>query len=293
MRYKFTQEDIDFLKENYPIGNWAGIKEHFPTLSKSSIHHKCNRMGITFNTEYKNKFHNGIYRKYWTDDEKKILIDNYSNIPIKDLISLLPGRNINMIRQQAQKLGLVSFSKILSGWNESEIQYIIDHWELMPDVLMAKKLNRSFRAVKEKRRQLGFYRQDMNSNSYPTLSKYLRGQNQEWKIKSMQLSEYKCVLTGSKSFEIHHLYGVSNMISDILNKFNQYKYKPFDEYTEDDLTFITEKFIQEQNKYPLGECIRKDLHVLFHSLYGQYYNTPEQWYKFKEDYKKGAYINIA
>ena len=104
---------------------------------------------------------------------------------------------------------------------------------------------------------------------------------------------YKCVLTGSKNFEIHHLYGLSNIISDLLNDYSQYQDISFDQLSDETLNFLTEKFLEYQNKYPLGECIRKDLHVLFHSLYGQYYNTPEQWYRFKEDYRNGVYQNIA
>ena len=55
-----------------------------------------------------------------------------------------------------------------------------------------------------------------------------------------------------------------------------------------DLRFVQE----EQSKYPLGQCVRKDLHKLFHSLYGQYYNTVDQWEQFKEDYRNGVYNDI-
>ena len=109
----------------------------------------------------------------------------------------------------------------------------------------------------------------------------------------MKSCSYKCVITGSKDFEIHHLYGVSNIISDIMRMYPKYKNIRFDELTDIDLDFLTNKFIEYQSQYPLGECVRKDIHVLFHSLYGQYYNTPEQWYRFKTDYQKGVYDNIA
>ena len=79
----------------------------------------------------------------------------------------------------------------------------------------------------------------------------------------------------------------------VINTYNEYQDKSFSEYTSDDLSFILQKFLDIQSQYPLGECVDKRLHVLFHSLYGQYDNTPEQWYKFKEDYKKGVYKNIA
>ena len=54
---------------------------------------------------------------------------------------------------------------------------------------------------------------------------------------------------------------------------------------------ITSAFIDEHNKYPLGVCIRKDIHDLFHSIYGRYNNTQEQWERFKEDYKM-VFISI-
>ena len=77
------------------------------------------------------------------------------------------------------------------------------------------------------------------------------------------------------------------------HKYTEYKNKEFSDYTEDDLSFILQKFIEEQAKYPLGECISKKLHILFHSMYGQYYNSLEQWYQFKKDYKEGRYLKYA
>lgn len=293
MRYKYTEEDITFLKNNYPIGNWEEIHNRFPQLSDNAIHHKCNKLGIKFNNNYKRKFDNSIKRNKWTDEEINILKNNYSEVSMDEMLKLLPNRNKNMIINKAQQFNIMSYTKLKSKWTEKEIQYVIDNWELKPDKLIAEKLNKSFRSVKWKREELGLYRQDMESNSYPTLAKYLRGQNQKWKKDSMEASSYKCVLTGSKNFEIHHLYGVSNMIADIFNKYDYYKDKSFDDYSDTDLSFILEKFLEKQNEYPLGECVDKKLHVLFHSMYGQYYNTPEQWQQFKQDYRNGRYKNIA
>ena len=85
---------------------------------------------------------------------------------------------------------------------------------------------------------------------------------------------------------------MSNIIDDIFSK-NKISYKEsLSDYTDEELSFILDKFLEIQSNYPLGECIDKKLHVLFHSLYGQYYNTPEQWNRFKDDYLKGVYKNI-
>lgn len=292
MRYKFSNEDIDFLKHHYPIGNWDLIFERFPTLSKSSIQHKMSRLGIPFDKKYSKRNYDYSLRQKWTVQEESILCSMYSNFPIETVMEHLPNRSRSAIILHGQKLGLNSYHRQSQTWSENQIQYILRNWQLEPDTVMAKKLNKSFRSVKWKREQLGIFRRDMDSMTYPNLSKYIRGHIQQWKNDSMKNCNYQCIFTGSKNFEIHHLYGVSNIISDVMNKNpNLYK-ETFDEYSNDELSFILQKYIEEQNLYPLGVCIRKDIHVLFHRLYGQYYNTPNQWYKFVDDYKKGVYTKL-
>lgn len=293
MRHKYTDEDIEFLKIYYPIGDWDNIFQRFPDVSKQSIFSKMSKLKIPYNNKkfkdnenYKNR------KQKWTDKEIEIIKDNYSIYDIGYVQSLLPNRSKNAIILMANKIGILSFNKINAGWTEEEERYIKDNWKLEPDRVMAIKLNRTSRSIQSKRLELGLYRRDMNSNTYTTLSKYLRGQNQKWKNDSMKNCDYKCVLTGSKNFEIHHLYGVSNIIEDVFIQ-NKILYKEnLSDYTDEELSFILEKFLETQNQYPLGECVDKKLHILFHSLYGQYYNTPEQWNRFKQDYLKGVYKNI-
>ncbi len=294
MKYKYTSEDIEFLKKYYPIGDWNKIYERFPKLTNTAIYKKMQKSGIKSDNLHRKTFNNSITRRNWTEEEKKIVFENYENIEMKELLLLLPDRSVSSINSFARRHNLISYNyKNRIIWKIEEINYIKDNWELLPDKLIADDLKRTFRAVKAKREELDLYRQDMSSISYPTLSKYLRGQNHEWKKSSMRSCNYQCILTGSKNFEIHHLYGVSNIITDIMNKYNSYKDKKFSEYNENDLSFILQKFLKEQSKYPLGECVDKKIHTLFHSMYDQYYNTPEQWYKFKQDYLEGKYIKYA
>ena len=289
MRYKYTEEDIQFLKYYYPNGEWDKIFQRFPTITKSSIHKKCHRIGIVSNNIHQKNFNISQTRRKWTENEVAILIQNYTKKPMNEVMRLLPNRTKDMIQTKAKTLKLVSYNKQVSIWKKDEIKFIQENWELMPDKIMAQQLNRTFRAVKAKREELGFFRKNCNDISYPTLSKYLRGQNQKWKNESLKSCNYKCVLTDSKDFEIHHLYGVSNIINDIFKEYPKYKNLAFNEYTIKDLSFVLSKFLEVQALYPLGVCVDKKLHTLFHSMYGQYYNTPEQWYKFCEDYKMGIY----
>lgn len=292
MRYKYTNEDIEFLKIYYPVGNWDKIFERFPNVSKQAIFSKMSKLKIAYNKDFQNNDNYKNVKRKWTEDEIEIIKNNYSTSDINYMQLLLPNRSKNAIILMANKLGVLSFNKANSAWTSKEEQYIKDNWELEPDKIMSIKLNREQRSVQWKRLELGLYRRDINSNTYTTISKYLRGQNQKWKKDSMKNCDYKCVLTGSKNFEIHHLYGVSNMIEDIFVQ-NDIMYKEnLSDYTDEELSFILDKFLEIQSCYPLGECIDKKLHILFHSLYGQYYNTPEQWYRFKDDYLKGVYRNI-
>lgn len=293
MRHKYTEEDIDFLKIYYPIGDWDKIFERFPNISKQSIFSKMSKLKISYNNKkFKNNENYKNKKQKWTNEEIKIIKDNYSNYNIDYVQSLLPNRSKNAIVLMANKIGVLSFNKTNANWTDEEKQYIRDNWELEPDKVMAIKLNRTFRSVKWRREELGLYRRDMNSNTYTSLAKYLRGQNQKWKNDSMKNCDYKCVLTGSKNFEIHHLYGVSNIIEDVFVQNKILQKESLSDYTDEELSFILCKFLEIQNSYPLGECIDKKLHILFHSLYGQYYNTLEQWNRFKDDYLKGVYKNI-
>jgi len=288
MRYKYSKEDIEFLEKHYPLGEWNNIHKRFPQLTKHAIQSKMHKLGVTGCKDGYKRNH-GKNKSKWSKEELEILANNYSKVPMSDMINLLSSRSKNSIIIKANELKIPSYNKRSALWKTHEIEYLINNWELCPDKSIANSLSRTFRSVKAKREELGLYRQDLNSNSYPTLAKYLRGKNQTWKKNSMQLSNYKCVFTGDKDFEIHHLYGVSNIIEDIHKKYNINKKESLSDYSDIELSFILQKFQEIQKSYPLGVCVKKSIHVLFHSMYGQYYNTPSQWCRFVRDYKEGKY----
>lgn len=65
------------------------------------------------------------------------------------------------------------------------------------------------------------------------------------------------------------------------------------DYSKEELRLILDKFRERQSTYPLGVCLTKEIHELFHRLYGYGNNTIEQWNKFVSDYKSGKYENVA
>ena len=59
----------------------------------------------------------------------------------------------------------------------------------------------------------------------------------------------------------------------------------------DELDIILQQFYKVQSMYPLGICLKKNIHKEFHDIYGYGDNTPEQFEKFLEN--KNYKINIA
>ena len=63
--------------------------------------------------------------------------------------------------------------------------------------------------------------------------------------------------------------------------------------TEEERRKFLDEVKIEQSKYPLGVCLRKDIHAEFHNYYGYGNNTEKQFYEFVEKYYPNAKINIA
>lgn len=146
-----------------------------------------------------------------------------------------------------------------------------------------------------RRLSLGLLHFNKDGSGYEGLTKYLRGHLQTWKNESMKNCNYKCVLTGSKDFVIHHKYGFANIVNETIEEYN-IEIKDYKDYTQEELEDILEKFQIVHSRYPLGVCVRKDIHLLYHSIYSKCVNTEDQWNQFVVDFKNGVYddqIKIA
>lgn len=100
----------------------------------------------------------------------------------------------------------------------------------------------------------------------------------QWKKDSMEKSNYECPITGLKSgWDIHHLYSFGKIISETLDNLNLSIYKTIEEYTPEEQKKIADEFIRLHSTYPLGICLDKEIHKLFHSIYGKGNTTPKDW----------------
>lgn len=71
-------------------------------------------------------------------------------------------------------------------------------------------------------------------------------------------------------------------------------------YNQDELKSIYNKLLEVHYRYPLGICVKQEIHKLFHKNYGNRFNTPQQFIEFVQrleshefdDYLKGNNLNL-
>lgn len=142
----------------------------------------------------------------------------------------------------------------------------------------------------ERRRGENHYRYYGRENIIET---YIRNLLVEWKKKSMLNCNYKCVITGNRFNDIHHLYSFKNILLESLKNLNLPYYVYYNKYTNDQLLEILKECDLLHNKYGLGVCLHREVHSLFHKLYGRHNNTSEQFEEFKIRYKFGEFDRLV
>lgn len=248
--------------------------ELLPNRSYGSITTKAQRLNLKT-------------REFWSEEEIEIMNKYYHLNTPAEMMKLLPNRSRNSIIDCAVKLHLVSSFK----YSKEESQFIIDNWKTMSDEEMERYLHKLPRSVKGKRLSLGLFRTKEES-SYNDLSEYVRKNNLEWKAKSMIHCGYKCVLTGKRFDDIHHIYGLNLILNETLNELHIAIKESINDYTDKELKNILDNFRLKQSEYPVGVCLSKNVHMLFHNTYGYGNNTQDQWDEFVKDFRKGKYNEI-
>lgn len=326
--YRFTKEDIDFLKKHYSIGDWKSINKRFPNHTKQSIYKKMSSLNIYISNhcwtkedenilrdKYPSMFGNikeivslfdykytysaitskarkmGLKtREFWNKEELDILNSKYGECTINEMMIYLPNRNRNTIIAKALSLGLSNKLILETRFSESEKRFVLDNYNNMTDREIAEILKRSDTAINNYRCRNGLLKTHEKS-SYKDLSEYIRTNNLKWKKESIKHCKYRCVLTNKRFDDIHHTYSLNLILNEVLKALSIKLKSDIGDYSSEELRNILNVFRIKQSEYPLGVCLSKDIHVLFHNKYGYGNNTPEQWNEFVKDFKGGKYNN--
>lgn len=100
-------------------------------------------------------------------------------------------------------------------------------------------------------------------------SVYFRFLLDDWKRASKEFYNYKCIITGSSNFQIHHLYSFNKILDEMFIKTNISRKKYIKDYSSEELDMLVQMFYQIHENYPLGVLISKDIHEEFHRIYGK------------------------
>ena len=325
MYNQFDDDDIKKIAELYLSSNWDEIYKLYPILNRSRVYNLMNMKGIRKDSYFwsndevnylKDNFNilsiNDLYNHYngrhsrraittkamklnltenqkWSEDEEKILIDNYSIVSKEDMLKLLPKRTWFAILCHAQKFNIRSYHHINEKYSDYEKEFIKNNFGIFTDEEIANKLNKSIHGIKDQRYRMNLYYEDTNYGNYKTIPLLFRGQIWEWKRLSMEKCNYKCIFTGSTDFDIHHIFGfniITGITFDKLSEDGILKDDCLDSYSKDELDYMIDVFKDIHSQYPIGVCVRKDIHNLFHRIYGSGGNTENQWNNFVKRYNE-------
>ena len=92
----------------------------------------------------------------WSNDEIKIIKDNWEAKSDEEIQKLMPRRNIGAIANQRQKLGLIK-RVALVDWSNDEVKIIKDNHQKMTDIELSKSLlpNKTRKQITDKRLRMG------------------------------------------------------------------------------------------------------------------------------------------
>lgn len=323
-KYTISNDDLDFIIQEYADGNWDAIHKRLPDVPKHKIYHLMSDANISMDSYFWSEQDKCILREYygfiptidiqkmlakqytirqiqnqaiklgltesreWSDEEMDVLLRHYEYMTGPEIQKLIPRKSVNAIYIKAASLGLKSGYVHEFYYTQDEIDFIIDNWTTMSDDQIAECLGKTTHGIADQRHKLGLKR-ELGYNGYYTIINYIRMNITEWKKESMKESNYKCVLTGKSFDDIHHLYGFNLILQEALIKTQLDDRESIDDYSSDELKSLLYTFCQIQDSHPLGVCLCRDVHKLFHRIYGYGNNIEEQWYEFVDRYKSGEF----
>lgn len=120
---------------------------------------------------------------------------------------------------------------------------------------------------------------------------YLRNQLNDWRTLSVTKSNYRCVITGDKFDDIHHLYSFNKIVKEVLLESKISLKESISDYNENELNTLSKLIKDKHIIYGEGVCLSHSIHNLYHKIYG-YDNTLKQFEEFKVRYNNGEFTPL-
>ena len=116
---KWTEEEIEWLKENYKTASWEDMLERLPH-TKSAISTKANRLLGLKKTDKEIQYH-------WTKEYNDFLKANYENGDMNEIMKKIPFPN-QTIRCQANRFGLKRNKNLKKIFTEEDDKWLKENY---------------------------------------------------------------------------------------------------------------------------------------------------------------------
>lgn len=220
--------------------------------------------------------------KEWSLEDKEIVRQLYPTSSIEELKAALPHKSESAIRGVAHSLGLKSMYYLSQRYSDEENKFLSDNYILKTNEELAQILNRTPSAIAQHLSVLGYSReQPPLGERYRNLTYYLRARIAPIVNKVKSSPNAYCAVTGKRTnLVLHHIRGFGLIAHEAIRNVNMPIYSDLSDYTEQQLTALSDEFIKLHEAYHQYILINKDVHMHFHKLYGYGYNTESQWSEF-------------
>lgn len=113
------------------------------------------------------------------------------------------------------------------------------------------------------------------------LSHHMREIIVDWKKKSLESTGYKCFVTNKKeNLHVHHLINFNSILKETLNELQFPTYENISNYTDSELSILTNTFIDKHNSYGLGIPLTEKVHREYHKNFGLEDGNPQLFVDF-------------
>jgi hypothetical protein len=300
--YFWKDEDVEYLKSVWEDRK-VPTKEICSVLKRDrvNISAKARSIGLS-------RPHHSIFSK----EEIETLKENYPNMSAKDLKDkffndkteeqiINAGWNHKLkktdeyLSKKQIEVGIENLKNVPDSHGENSPKWV--ERDFMPCDNCGTILKRTKAKTKNKnfcdRKCLSEYQilssiGSLNPNwngGYSTVKQYGRLCIKQWKIDSMKACDYKCVITGNKFVDIHHVYPYHEIFLETISELGFEDLGNITLYNDEQIILFRNKIIENHKKYPLGVCLSREVHEEFHNKYGRVGCTMEDWNEFVSNYK--------
>jgi hypothetical protein len=138
-----------------------------------------------------------------------------------------------------------------------------------------------------------WYRGENTSNwkgGTTELRSFLRERINEWRVKWFSYYDGKCAVTGGRdSLEVHHLEPFHQILDKIMYELDLPILDKINEYEPETLELIAKTLLDYHMQHVEGVAIEREIHILYHKVYGKEDGNKEMFDEFVKRYKNGEF----